>query len=287
MDADALLGAHGELLGRLLPGDAPTELTVCEGQFHYVVIGSERVVRLARTDAAAARLPSRVAVLRVLSGLDLGVRVPEPLAVAGPDDVVPYVVLTRVPGAPLVEGTVSGPEVAEVVARQCHALLSRLFAAGGDQAIRESIPPAPADRWRQFADGVRAELYPLMHASGRTRAERELTALEALPQLSSAVVHGDLGGANLLWDNVDGLPALRGVVDWDDVCLGDPAEDFAAVGAYGPEVLRRVLAHTDGPTGDLVARIAAIQGTFALQQALAAYRDGDDEELADGLTGYR
>ncbi|WP_378742607.1 aminoglycoside phosphotransferase family protein [Nocardia brasiliensis] len=282
-----MLETHGGLLGRLLPGDAPGDLTVREGQFHYVVIGSERVVRLARTDAAAVRLPSRVAVLRVLSGLDLGVRVPEPLAVAGPGDVVPYVVLTRVPGAPLAVDAISYPESAEAVARQCHALLSRLSAAGGDQAIRESLPPAPVDRWREFADGVRGELYPLMHAAGRKRAERELTALDALPQLNSAVVHGDLGGENLLWDNVDGLPTLRGVVDWDDACLGDPAEDFAAVSAYGPEVLRRVLAHTEASTGDLTARIAAIQGTFALQQALAAYRDGDDEELADGLTGYR
>ncbi|MGQ4336291.1 phosphotransferase, partial [Streptomyces hayashii] len=34
-------------------------------------------------------------------------------------------------------------------------------------------------------------------------------------------------------------------------------------------------------------RIAAIRGTFALQQALYAIRDGDEEELADGLADYR
>ncbi|OMI35557.1 phosphotransferase [Streptomyces sparsogenes DSM 40356] len=34
-------------------------------------------------------------------------------------------------------------------------------------------------------------------------------------------------------------------------------------------------------------RISANRGTFALQQALCALRDGDEEELADGLDGYR
>lgn len=85
------------------------------------------------------------------------------------------------------------------------------------------------------------------------RAGREPAALDALPHLTAAVVHGDLGGENVLWDTSGGLPRLSGVVDWDE---GVPA------------------------------RIAA-RGTFALQQALYALRDGDEEELADGLTGYR
>jgi hypothetical protein len=31
----------------------------------------------------------------------------------------------------------------------------------------------------------------------------------------------------------------------------------------------------------------AIRGTFALQQALYAIREGDEEELADGLADHR
>jgi aminoglycoside phosphotransferase (APT) family kinase protein len=81
---------------------------------------------------------------------------------------------------------------------------------------------------------------------------------------------------------------LRGVVDWDDVCLGDPAEDLAALGAgYGAGLLRRILALDGAADPKLWTRTAAIQGTFALQQALAAYRDDDTAELADGSAGYR
>ncbi|MFB7471300.1 viomycin phosphotransferase [Kitasatospora sp. NPDC056184] len=289
--AMVISGTHRTLLGRLLPGEDPAGLTIRQGQFHHVVIGAERVVCFARTGAAAERLPGRAARLRDLAGLGLGFRTPEPLEEgggAGPDEPA-YLVLTRVPGAVLAEDVLEDPEAAEAVAAQYAALLSALAAAGGDDRARAALPHAPEGEWREFADGVRAELLPLMHDAGRVRAARELAALDGLPHLTSAVVHGDLGGENVLWETVDGLPRLSGVVDWDEVALGDQAEDLAAIGAsYGEELLGRVLALGGGAAGgDAAGRIAAIRGTFALQQALQARRDGDEGEVADGLAGYR
>lgn len=284
------LETHRALLSRLLPDDRPDDLTVHQGQFHHVVIGAERVVCFARTEAAAQRLPERAERLRTLAGLGLGFRTPEPLeeSAAGPDEPA-YLVLTRIPGAPLEEDALKNPGVAEAVASQYAALLSGLAAAGADDTARAALPHAPEGEWGEFADGVRAELFPLMSDAGRERAERELAALDTLPHLTSAVVHGDLGGENVLWETEDGLPRLSGVVDWDEVMLGDQAEDLAAIGAsYGEELLGRVLALSGGALGgDVPGRISTIRGTFALQQALCAQRDGDEEELADGLTGYR
>ncbi|GAA1392315.1 hypothetical protein GCM10009639_23660 [Kitasatospora putterlickiae] len=280
------------LLGRLLPGSEPGGLVFRQGQFHQVAIGAERVVCFARTRAAAERLPDRAARLRALAGLGLGFRTPEPLEEgggAGPDEPA-YLVLTRVPGAALAEEALEDPGVAEAVAAQYAGLLSALAAAGGDDRARAVLPHALEGEWREFADGVRAELFPLMHDAGRVRAERELAALDGLPHLTSAVVHGDLGGENVLWETVDGLPRLSGVVDWDEVALGDQAEDLAAIGAgCGEELLGRVLTLGGGGAagGDAAGRIAAIRGTFALQQALQARRDGAEGELADGLAGYR
>lgn len=82
---------------------------------------------------------------------------------------------------------------------------------------------------------------------------------------------------------------IIGVVDWDEVALGDPAEDLAAIAAsHGDELLDRVLARGGRSAADdrTAARAATMRGTFALQQALSAYRDGDGEELAEGLAGY-
>ncbi|QES47477.1 viomycin phosphotransferase [Streptomyces venezuelae] len=285
-----IIEMHRDLLSRLLPDDKTDELTVHQGQFHEVVIGSDRVVCFARTEAAAARLPERAAVLRALAGLGLRFRTPQPLAEGGAvgTDEPPYLVLSRIPGAPLEEDALADPEVAEAVATQYADLLHGLAAAGGDEKVRAALPAAPEGEWQEFAAGVRAELYPLMSDSGRERAERELAALDALPHLTSAVVHGDLGGENVLWETTGGLPRLSGVVDWDEVTLGDPAEDLAAVGAsYGEELLARVLALGGRASDGVSGRIAAIRGTFALQQAFYARRDGDEEELADGLTGYQ
>lgn len=284
-----ILPTHRALLSRLLPGVTPEGLTVRQGQFHQVVIGADRVVCLPRTEAAAARLPHRAAVLRLLAGVDRGFRTPQPLlegSTHGTDE-PPFLVLSRVPGAPLEAGALEDPQVAEAAAAQYVTLLTELARIGAEEKVRAALP-APQGRWRQFAADVRAELSGLMSAGGRRRAERELTALDRLPHLTDAVVHGDLGAENVLWEWNDGLPVLSGVIDWDEVTIGDPAEDLAAVDAgYGTRFSNRVLTLGGWSDSTTATRIAIIRGTFALQQALSAHRDGDEEQLADGLTGYR
>lgn len=285
-----IMETHRDLVIRLLPDDQQGELTTHHGQFHHVVVGSEHVVCFARTEAAAGRLPARAAALRALAGLDLGFRTPRPLAQGGGPgtDEPSYLVLSRIPGAPLDDASLAGPEVAEAVAGQYAGLLSGLIAAGSDERARAVLSAAPERQWQEFAAGVRAELFPLMSDGGRERAARELAALDGLLPRTSAVVHGDLGGENVLWELSDGVPRLSGVIDWDEVTLGDPAEDLAAVGAsYGEELLDRVLALGGWNDASTAGRITAIRGTFALQQALYAQRDGDEEELADGLADYR
>ncbi|GGS98412.1 hypothetical protein GCM10010176_047960 [Nonomuraea spiralis] len=273
------------MLERVAPGLGDGEPVVREGQFHRVVVGPDRVVCLPRTRAAAVRLPRRAAVLRVLAGLDLGFRTPLPLSEGTGEP--PYLVLTRVPGAPLEPYEVADPRVADAAAAQYAALLAGLAAAGADERAR-AVLPAPRDQWRRFAAEVRADLFALMSPDGRRRAERELAALDDLPYVAEAVVHGDLGPENVLWEYEDGLPRLAGVIDWDEVTIGDPAEDLAALEAgYGGDFLARVLARTASADAALAARVTAIRHTFALQQALSAHHDGDAEELADGLTGYR
>lgn len=281
---------HRALLSRLLPGAEPDDLAERQGQFHTVVIGPDRVVCLPRTPAAAARLPERAAALHALAGLDLGFRIPEPLLQGGAhgNDETPFLVLSRIPGEPLEGEALKDAQVAETVAEQYATLLSGLARAGNDETARAVLPHAAEDRWRRFAESVRAELFPLMSDNGRLQAERELAALGDLPHVTQAVVHGDLGAENVLWEWTNGLPRLAGVLDWDDVALGDQAEDLAAIGAgYGREFLERLLALGHWPDAGLVTRITAIRNTFALQQALYAIRDGDEGELADGLAAYR
>lgn len=283
----SVVAAHRTLLRRLLPDDHPDDLSVRQGQFHIVVIGADRVVCLPRTRAAADRLPGRATSLRTLAALGLGFRTPEPLLQSGADE-TPFLLLSRIPGEPLENDALDDDRVVEAVAGEYATLLSALARAGTNETVRAELPEAPEGRWREFAESVRAELFQLMSRDGRLRAERELAALDDLPHLTQAVVHGDLGAENVLWEWRDGVPHLSGVIDWDEVTLGDQAEDFAAISAaYSREFLERVLALRSWSSHALADRIAPIRETFALQQALYAIRDGDEEELVDGLAGYR
>ncbi|MGN9847541.1 phosphotransferase family protein, partial [Nonomuraea sp. H19] len=227
-----VLQTNRALLSRLLPGVKPDDLTVRQGQFHQVVIGADRVVCLPRTEAAAARLPHRAAVLRLLARFDVGFRTPQPLLEGSTHgtDQPPFLVLSRVPGTPLEVEALEDPQVAEAAAAQYVTLLTELARIGAEENVRAALP-APPDRWRQFPADVRAELFGLMSDGGRQRAERELAALDSLPHITEAVVHGDLGAENVLWECHDRLPVLSGVIDWDEVTIGDPAEDLAAVEA--------------------------------------------------------
>lgn len=275
-----------ELLRRVLPGEPDPELR--RGQFHEVIVGVDRVICLPRTPSAAARLPGRSRTLRTLAALDLGVRTPVPMSAGLDTDATPYLVLDRIPGAPLDPALLSVDAVAAAVADGYARLLAGLVRAGRAPAARRLLPRTPADRWTRFGREVRATLFPLMSDAGRRRAGRELAAVAAAGARGEAVVHGDLGSENVLWEWSGGTPRLTGVLDWDDTALGDRAEDLAAVQAgHGTAFVQGILALRGPVDPGLTARIAAVRGTFALQQALAGLRDDDPAELAAGLAEYR
>ncbi|MEV0675490.1 aminoglycoside phosphotransferase family protein [Actinosynnema sp. NPDC050436] len=253
-------------------------MSLHSGQFHDVVITADRVLRYPRTTAAAAELPKRAALLERLAALNLGTATPHPLSEIRPAPLGElHLVLSRIPGAPLTRADVEAET--DVVARE----LARVLHAMSKVDKVDGVPEADPRRWSEFAEGVRSALFPLMSDAGRERAERELAAVLALDHVATGLVHGDLGGENVLW--VDG-PRLSGIVDWDEATIGDPAEDLAALTAsYGAPLVTRIATHLGEPAPQ--HRIAAYRGTFALQQALAGALDGDDDERDDGLTEYR
>jgi aminoglycoside phosphotransferase (APT) family kinase protein len=270
---------HGEPDGRSLH----------RGQFHDVVVTPTAVYRFPRTESARTGLSRTVAVLSALAGVDLGFAVPAPLAPA--DATAPlglcHLVTTRVPGDPLPRPVI-GVADHRVLAGELTRLLRALRRAGADPAVRRDVPEASPDRWHEFAVQVRAVLFPRMSRAGRQRAERELTTVCALPPVTGALVHGDLGGRNLLWRWECGRPVLAGVVDWDGAAIGDQATDVASLAVtYGWPVAAGAVEHVDAQPDATLARARAIAGTFALQQALPAAVDGDDANLSEGLAGYR
>ena len=103
-----------------------------------------------------------------------------------------------------------------------------------------------------------------------------------------ALVHTDLGGANLLWTTAAGLPKLNGVLDWDGACIGDQAADLASIAAtIGWPLAVRIDTRRCGGARPVLVDAKIIAATFALQQALPAALNGDQASLDDGLRQYR
>lgn len=261
--------------------DPHTRAILRRGQFHDVVLTRRAVYRFPRTAAARTQLPRVAAVLGALSALDLGPATPRPIAAV--DTAAPlgrcHLATTRVPGVAR-QDPVGDPVPALA------GLLAAMRHASGHPAIRPAVPLQDPQRWRDFAAQVRRILFPLMTTAGRRRAERELAAVMALAPATSGLVHGDLGGANLLWSDTG--PELTGVVDWDSAVVGDQAADVASLAAtYGWSVVRESVAVLDVDPEPLLARAHRIRGTFALQEALPAAIAGDRAHLEGGLAGYR
>jgi Ser/Thr protein kinase RdoA (MazF antagonist) len=265
--------------------------SLVSGQFHDVVLRGDIAYRFPRDEESRRQLPARTALLSKLGERDLPVETPAPLSGSAFGEPLGrcYVALHRLPGEPIYGDQVTGPHAESVVAGDLAALLDSLSTLGSDKEIQAAVPRADQGRWQQFADAVMATLFPLMSDHGRSRAEGELVRVLGLNSVGDALVHGDLGGTNLLW-RIDGtsLPRLTGVLDWDGARIGNQADDLASIAAtLGWRIANRIdaIRHTgETPT---IAAAKAITATFALQQALPAALGGDIVNLDDGLATYR
>jgi aminoglycoside phosphotransferase (APT) family kinase protein len=198
-----------------------------------------------------------------------------------------HVALSRLPGQPLPREQATGPRSEPAVIGELARLLDALAGLGADPAVRKAAPGPDPDHWSRFAGEVTRVLFALMPEQGRRRAEAELARVTAVDPAGTALVHGDLGGSNLLWDVTEAGPRLTGVLDWDEAHIGGQAEDLASLAAtFGWGLAGRLDAWRHTGRRPTIADARVIAATFALQQALPAALSGDRVMLADGLAGY-
>lgn len=256
-DVDRLLASqHPALRGELR--------AVASGWDNEVFrLGDDLAVRLPRREAAAHLVENEQRWLPILAPA-LPVRVPVPVAVGVPDDdypwrwsIVPWFDGVRVADLPLAERDALAGEVAA--------------------ALRALHVVAPADAPRNPVRGV-----PLRERDGvvrgRLAGSRGLAALWdaglAAPEWSrpDVWVHGDVHPGNLIARG----GRLEAVIDFGDMCAGDPACDLAvAWTAFGPAGRVRLRADLgDGYDDAMWARAGAWAVAFA-----TLLRDADDAWL--------
>lgn len=184
-------------------------------------LGDELAVRMQRMDPTPElQLKERRWLPLLAPGLPLPV--PTPVRYGEPSERFPkhWTVMTWVPGEPLDRGTISrGDHAADVLADFLRALH---VAAPADAPIaidRGAHPRTSTDGFEQFFQAVVPDN---LAADVRTVWDDAVTApaWEGPP----VWVHGDLHPANVV---VSG-GTLSGIVDFGDLCSGDPAWDLSA-----------------------------------------------------------
>jgi aminoglycoside phosphotransferase (APT) family kinase protein len=284
----AVLSADGH---RVAAGAA----TLTCGQFHDVVLAGDVAYRFPRDEESRRRLPERVALLAALARCRLPVAIPDPLDTAHVDGPVGtcYVAVRRLHGEPPEFDRGAAGQPPATLVTQLAGLLDELASLGLDPDVLRAVPRASRDHWPQWSEQVRRVLFPLMSESGRRRAEAELAAVLTVAPTGDALVHGDLGGANLLLARSNSAVLVTGVLDWDEACVGNQASDLASLAVtFGWEVAdgidsARKPSQAGSAVRPMIGAARMIAATFALQQALPAALSGDADSLDDGLSGYR
>ncbi len=111
----------------------------------------------------------------------------------------------------------------------------------------------------------------------REAAERILEDAEQLaPSSARALVHGDLHMRHVLVDQGE----LSGVIDWGDVCVGDPAIDLPFFWSFLPPDARDGILEHYGPI-DHEARIRARVLAIMLCAVLTLYARHEGHEALE------
>lgn len=272
--------------------DASSARLLAEGWDNSVWVVEERLAfRFPRREIAVPLVARELAVLpRIASFLPVAVPVPELVGSPSERFSRPFFAAPRLPGTELAGAELSD-DVRDAVAVRLGAFLRALHApevrAAGDPA--DDLPrdpngradmalrvPRTRERLASFADLTREE----------ARSADELLAQAELlgPSSAQALVHGDFHVRHVLVAGGE----VSGVIDWGDVCVGDPSIDLQLAWALLPDLRRPVFLDAYGSVDDetrLRARVLAVYLSALLcDYARMEGLPGLERETRAGLT---
>jgi aminoglycoside phosphotransferase (APT) family kinase protein len=290
------------LARRLIGGQFPElELAslrlIGEGWDNSVWLVDERwAFRFPRRTMAIPGVEREIAVLPALAPL-LPLPIPAPVYAGRPADGYPWPFFgaAHLPGVEVADAALTD-DARTRLAPECAGFLRALHAP----AVAAAVHGQPADPMRRgdvafrvpktvegLAELERAGLWPAPEP-----VRRLLEDARGLPPPEPTVVaHGDLHFRHLLVDERGGL---TGVIDWGDLCRGDPSIDLMMIWSlFGPEGRAAFLA-AYGPVNDeqllrarvLAIFVCAVLALYAHHEALPAVERkalGGLERAAAGL----
>ena len=255
------------LAAEVLPSTDLTDSRATRGQDHDVlVVPQVAVVRVARHDAAAADTPRRTALLGRLARVGLPFAVPEPLTGVLHLGGRTAVATSWVAGAARPKGEADPESLAGLLRALREVSLEEL----GD-VLDQPHAYAGRERWYEL---MLHEAIPRLPVRLRDEARRRTDEAAALEPVEACLVHGDLAGENVHWDD---RGRVVGVIDWDLATAFDPAVDVACLAFFGWDNVR---AAVDSTT---YARARTWARTFGIEQIVAAVLNDDPHHRPDAV----
>lgn len=248
-----------------------------------------RVVVRAPADAdAGTELAAEARALRALTpgvrGL-LPFRAPELLGEAGLGDgravVVDFLPGYRVDAAHLPSGRGAATSIGEALAA-LHALPLSIVRTEG---LPVRTPQQVRDDVARLVDRVEAT-----RSAPVALVDRWKRAIEAdqLWRFESAVVLGGAGAASFLFEDVDAVPRVTGVLEWHGLSVGDPATDLqwlASAPAAAEDVYGAYVSHSDRAPDQLVRARARLYAELEFAKWLVHGHEAGRSDIVEDAVG--
>ncbi|MBW3658241.1 MAG: aminoglycoside phosphotransferase family protein [Actinobacteria bacterium] len=252
------------IVGAIFPDLALGRARSSQGEFHDVVlVPGEAAIRIARRAGTAAELERTAELLRRLGDLSLPLLVPQPLAPVQELDGRAVLATTWVPGEPSPRGSGDPVQLRRVL-----DLLAEVDLGLLDDVLAPPHAYAGGEAWETV---MLEDVVPLLPPRWREEARRRIEAALALPAVPPRLVHGDLAGDNMRWDDEG---RLVGVLDWDLASAWDPAVDAACLSWHGWDCVEQAVDR------DTYRRARIWGATFGIEQVAAALvRDASTDDV--------
>jgi macrolide phosphotransferase len=212
-------------------------------------------------------------------------RAPELLGETGLGDgravVVDFLPGYRVDAAHLPSGRGAATSIGEALAA-LHALPLSIVRTEG---LPVRTPQQVRDDVARLVDRVEAT-----RAAPGALVDRWRRAIEAdqLWRFESAVVLGGAGAASFLFEDVDAVPRVTGVLEWHGLSVGDPATDLqwlASAPAAADDVYSAYVAHSDRAPDQLVRPRARLYAELEFAKWLVHGHEAGRTDIVDDAVG--